>query len=125
MGLLINRYTWIAILWLASLAGAAYGTWDYTSAKAAEDKLAAVQRNIEQQQALDAENQEIEIAAAEQRQKVQIVYRDRIKKVTEYVEKNPDRVQCLNHDGLQLFNAIGSGVEHASGDGLRAPSATP
>lgn len=125
MGLLTNRYFWIALLWSTSITATAYGTWDYATAKADQDKLAAVQRAIEQQRKLDAETLEIEVAAAEQRQQVQIIYRDRIKKVTEYVEKNPDRVQCLNPDGLQLFNAIGTGVENAGSHPLRTSPPTP
>lgn len=125
MGLLTNRYFWISVLWATTIAATAYGTWDYTTAKADQNKLAAVQRAIKQQRKLDAETLEIEVAAAEQRQQVQIIYRDRIQKVTEYVEKNPDRVQCLNPDGLQLFNAIGTGVEYAGSHPMRTPPPTP
>lgn len=111
----MNRYLIAAVAWVATLAICAWATWDYCSAKHAEDKLSAVERAVEQQRALDAETRDIELAAAEQEQQVKIVYRDRIKEVTKYVEAT-DRVQCFDDDGLRLFNRISAGVEDA-GDG--------
>ena len=110
----MNKYTIIAIVWIASLIATAYFVWDYTEAKAAEDKLSAVNRAIAQQREINKENRELELAAAQQDRKVEIVYRDRIKKVTEYVERS-DRIECFDSDGLQLFNAISAGVGDASG----------
>lgn len=113
----------LSALWLATLLAAAWVGWDYGRADMEAEQAAAVRRALEQQTALDAENREVEQAAQEQAQRVRIVYRDRIKRVTEYVATNPDRVVCLDADGVQLFNDLGAGVENATGDAVRETTA--
>lgn len=122
----VNRYTAGAAVWLASILLTAWLVWDYADAKAKADRLAAVERAVEQQRALDAENHEVELAAARQQQETRIVYRDRVRTVTEYVESS-ERVQCLDPDRVRLFNSISTGVE-VPGDGggpVRAEAPVP
>ena len=115
----MNRYAIIGlfVFWLSSIAGTAYFVHDYTKAKTDQDKLSSVERAIAQQKGLDEQNRELEISAAKQKEKIRVVYRDRIKKVTEYVEST-NRVQCFDDSGVQLYNSI-SGMENASGDAVR------
>lgn len=121
VSLLTNRVFWIAVVWALSIAGTAYYTRDYTIAKADQDKLKAVEQAKKEQQRLDDQTMEIAIAAAKRQQKTRIVYRERIKKVTEYVKVHPDRVQCFGTDGVQLYNSLRAGVEDAAGLSMRTP----
>jgi hypothetical protein len=115
----VNKYAIIGlfVFWLSSIAGTAYFVHDYTKAKTDQDKLSSVERTIEQQNELDEQNRELEFSAAEQKEKIRIVYRDRIKKVTEYVEST-NRIQCFDDSGVQLYNSI-SAMEDASGYAVR------
>ena len=118
----------IPISWAAAACAVAFsaGAWlsyDYTQAKADQERLEAVTRAIEQQRALDAETLEIELAAAEQEKEVQVVYRDRVVEVVKYVESNAGAVDCFDDDGLRLYNEIRAGVDYAGGDSVREGAA--
>ena len=97
--------------------------WNARDVEAERERIAAVQRTIEQQQQLDAETLELEFAASVQRERVSVVYRDRVKKVIEYVEVHPT-VECLDADGVRLYNELRSGVQGGRGDAGGMPNGT-
>ncbi|MCW8918956.1 MAG: hypothetical protein OQL08_09105 [Gammaproteobacteria bacterium] len=111
---------------LAAYTWAYQRGWDARDAEAKRERIAAVQRTIEQQEQLDAETLELEFDVAEQREVVRVVYRDRIKRVVEYAQGRP-AVECLGADGVQLYNAIRAGVQgkRLDADAVSTGTATP
>lgn len=93
-----------AILWWAYERG--YGRCEL---QAKADTVEAVKRALEQQAALQAENDAISQAWAEQEAKARIHTRIITRKVIEYVQAHPDNPQCFDPDGVLLVNQIGAG----------------
>lgn len=97
---------------LAAVAALAYTVhtltalgYDRAVAECAKDKKAVEDQGVELQSSLREANREVAILFATANAKLPQIESVRIKKVTEYVEKNPAIKSCgLDADGLRIFN---------------------
>jgi hypothetical protein len=108
MRLLGNPYVLLTILLALLAAGVAVYQAGYRNASnaAAADKLAAVQRAIEQAEAVAAQDAEVLGAHEDKRERIRTVFQTIREEVTRYVQTHAgDAGECLDPDGMRLWLA--------------------
>lgn len=107
----------------AGLAGTA--AWKYKSYECQADKLAALQRAIEQANAIAEQDREVLQTYEAQATRTRTVFRNLTREVIRYVQSHPDPVQCLDADGLRLWRAANAGTAPAAQPDDTVPPAAP
>lgn len=113
--LIPSGYTWAA---LATVLAGAMAAGFYAGHKVAvnaakSEQLKAVEHAIEQAERIASENAEIEQAQVITQTKIRTVYRTLTKEVVKYVETHPDTAECLDADGLRIWNRANQGTTAA------------
>ena len=104
-----------AIIAALSAAGGAWAAYKVTAWRYDAQYAASLEAALTAQQAALAASRQVEIKYIERQGAERVVYRDRIKRVVEYVKINND-VQCFDTDGLRLYR------EALAGQTARGPS---
>lgn len=91
-----------ALVAAAALAAGLYSGYKVTSLVYHGKELVAIKRALAEQKKEMDKNQAAELALIRKNQKTEIIYKDRIKKVIQYVEKHGN-AECFDADGLQLY----------------------
>lgn len=115
--LLANPYVLLAILLALLAAGVALYQAGYRNAAnaAAADKLAAVQRAIEQAEAVAKQDNEVLTAHESRKEGLRTAFQSIREGVTRYVENHAGTaVECLDSDGMRLWLAANDGVALAA-----------
>lgn len=111
----------ILVVFLLALGVGAYGLGRVHANNAcAAQTLAAVERAIAQAEQLAREDAEILRADIERQERVRTRFRTITREVVRYVETHPDRRECLDADGLRVWNAANAGDFAPAAGGVRA-----
>jgi hypothetical protein len=117
-------WAWIAALLIAALVSAYLLGSRHANDACAAAQLEAVQRAIEQANQQAREDAEVLRSHLEIRERIRTQYKTITREVVRYVETHPDRVQCLDTDGLRLWNAANAGSSETIAGGVR-PTVPP
>lgn len=120
----LSRSLWlwgVVALIAATLAISGYVVGHRHAANAcAAEKLRAVQRAIMQAEELQREDAEVLRSDIAMQERVRTEFRIITREVVRYVEAHPDRRECLDADGLRIWNAANAGAAPSAAGGVRA-----
>lgn len=113
MKLLLNHYVLLALLVLVVAVGAAgYRTgYKHAEATAAADKVAALQRAIEQADAIAKQDAEVLTTHEDRRERIRTVFQTIREEVTRYAQDHAGAAdtECLDSRGMRLWLAANAG----------------
>lgn len=109
--ILRSPYLWagIAALVVSALVSAYLLGSRHANDACAAAQLEAVQRAIEQANQQALEDAEVLRGHVEIQERTRTEFKTISREVIRYVETHPNRVQCLDADGLRLWNAANAG----------------
>ena len=105
----------IKLLIYAGLAAALLGAvwfvydlgWDNAMNKAQADQVVAIEKAIAEQKAKQDAVNDVGADNENQRVRTEIKFRTITKEVIKYVQTHPDDVECLDADGVRIWNEAG------------------